>query len=52
LIIDEIRKDSKRSTSEPHKVNYSLTASLSSFTSTPKAKRRKLFNYDDSSMND
>lgn len=49
LIINEMKKDSTTTTTELHEVNYSLLAS-SSLTTTPKAKRRKLFNYDDNSM--
>ncbi|CAF4870761.1 unnamed protein product [Rotaria sp. Silwood2] len=50
LIIDEMNKDSKTSATELHKINFSSTTSC--FTSTPKAKRRKLFNYDDNNMDD
>ncbi|CAF1525832.1 unnamed protein product [Rotaria sordida] len=50
LIIDEMAKDSKKLTNDLNKISSSLATT--SFTSTPKAKRRKLFNYDDSNMND
>ncbi|CAF3462934.1 unnamed protein product, partial [Rotaria socialis] len=50
LIINEMNKDSRTFTTDLHKTNFSSTTSC--FTSTPKAKRRKLFNYDDSSMDD
>ncbi|CAF3944085.1 unnamed protein product, partial [Rotaria sp. Silwood1] len=43
-------KDSKKSTNDLNQVSSSLATT--SFTSTPKAKRRKLFNYDDSNMDD
>ncbi|CAF3331718.1 unnamed protein product [Rotaria socialis] len=50
LIINEMNKDSRTSTTDLHKTNFSSTTLC--FTSTSKAKRRKLFNYDDSSMDD
>ncbi|CAF2979241.1 unnamed protein product [Rotaria sp. Silwood2] len=51
LIINEISKDSKPCTTESHKANVYLTTSSSS-SSTSRKKRRKLFNYEDSGMND
>lgn len=50
MIIDEMNKDTKTSTNNFNKVNSSVTTT--SLTSTPKPKRRKLFNYDGSNIDD
>ncbi|CAF1559964.1 unnamed protein product, partial [Rotaria sp. Silwood1] len=50
LIIDEMNKDSKKSKNDLNKVSSS--SATITFTATSKVKRRKLFNYDDSNMDD
>ncbi len=52
MIIDEISKDSKTTRTQSHRMNFSFAETSSSSTSTPKTKRRKLFHYDDSSMDE
>jgi hypothetical protein len=51
LIIDEMAKNSRMSTTDLYVPSLSSTASSYS-TSTPKAKRRKLFDYNDNSLDD
>ena len=50
LIIDEMNKDSKKLESDLNPVNSISTATYNN--SMPKPKRRKLFNYDETSMDD
>mgnify|MGYP000123778504 CR=1 FL=1 len=50
LIIDEMNKDSKKPESDLNPVNSISTATYNN--SMPKPKRRKLFNYDETSMDD
>ena len=50
LIIDEMNKDSKKPESDLNPVNSTSTTTYNN--STPKPKRRKLFNYDETSMDD